>query len=203
MGILSGCSHRYYVQNKSVSKSFSPNRVDSDVILHNAVLSLAEKLRKYRRIAENPITLAAYRECTEESESQSREVLLRGAVDEPLLCQIDDPVFLKKYGEIYWGVWQGDHLAALDDMTGLLMEDRVRDGRETFLKLYLSLAASQDQAPAFVFGKLQLAGLYLDQNRLPESLRVVEELEEMGLGEEAEVQELRSKLENMDSEGRQ
>lgn len=320
VGILSGCSHRYYVQKKSVSSAFSPNRIRSDVILHNTTVDFlikkcghispqnraflqvvysnavsdtvgvirntalppAEKLREYRGIAENPITLAAYRECTDESAGRSRALLLQAAleaetaqegrdskdfqaivqlllprcgqavtgenvalfletqtlleallrddpnpilkellarikqgwevrkyglakivqalaIDKPFLCQIDDTVFLKKYGEIYWRIWQGDHLAALDDMTGLLMKDQIRGGRETFLKLYLSLAALLEQAPAFVFGKLQLAGLYFSQNRLVESLRIVEELEEMGLRDEVEVQVLRSKLGNIDS----
>lgn len=317
VGILSGCSHRYYIQEKSVSHSFPPNRVISDTILHNATtdyliakcgqissrnrsflqmvyanaiadtthviristLPPEEKLREYRAIASNPITLAVYRECTDERARRSKALLLQAAleagaalrgrdgedlralaqlllprcgqavtvgnlalfletpellkalfrddpdvimrdlldrvkrgqgvkkyaltetiqalaVDRPLLCQIGDTVFLKKYGELYWEVWQEKYLSALDEMTGLLMNGQVRSGQETFLKLYLALAASLEQAAAFVFGKLRLAELYWRQKRPAECRNLVAELEEMGLGGEDEVQALRSKLGN-------
>lgn len=316
VGILSGCSHRYYIQEKSTSTSLPANRVASDAILHNATvdflvkkcghvspqnraflqvvysnavsdtvrviqnaaLSPAERLREYRRIAESPITLAAYRECRDESAARSKASLLQAALeagvaqngedsedfrttvqpllplcgravtgenaalffetralleallrddpdavlkdllarveqgrgvkkygltkmiqalaaDNPLLCQIDDAVFLKQYGELYWKVWQGNLLPALDEMTGSLMENQVRSSRETFLELYLSLAASLEQPAAFVFGKLRLAELYLGQNRTAESRGIVKDLEEMGLGKDDEVRALRAKLE--------
>ena len=266
-------------QNRTFLQAIYSNAVSDTIgVIHNAALSPADKLREYRAIAENPITLASYRECTDESAARSRTLLLQAALeagvalggrdnedlravaqlllprcgrsvtagnlalfletpellkallqddtdvilkdllvrmeqgrnvkkyalvemvqalaaDHPLLCQINDAVFLKKYGGIYWKIWQGDGLAALDEMTGLLMENRVRGGRETFLKLFISLAASLEQAPAFVFGKLRLAELYLSQNRPAECRSLVEELEEMGLGEEDEIRTLRTKLE--------
>lgn len=36
VGVLSGCSHRYYIQKRSVSSVFQQNRVESDQILHDA-----------------------------------------------------------------------------------------------------------------------------------------------------------------------
>lgn len=267
-------------KNRAFLQSVYANAVsDTVAVIQNAALSPAERLREYRKIAGSPITLAAYRECTDESAGRSKALLLQSALeagaalggqdsedlravvqqllprcgravtaanlalflkapellkallrddsdailrdllsrveqgrnvkkyalaetiqalaaDCPLLCQINDATFLKRYGGIYWKVWQEDYLAALDEMTGLLMENQIRGGRETFLKLYISLSALLEQANAFIFGKLRLAELYFGQNRLAECRDLVGELEEMGLGEENEVQTLRSKLKN-------
>ena len=314
VGILSGRAHRYYIQKKSVSSSFFPNRVDSDAILHNATtgfllakcgcisphnqrflqevysnavadtanvirnaaLSPPDKLREYAKIASHPITLAVYRERGDESVSRSktglllkgleagsalgrqddsdlrtmmqtllprcgqavnkenarafledtallepllrddadtlREVLLGRieggrkveardavgmlralAVEEPLLCRIDDMAFLRRYAGVYRKVWKGERLAALDEMTGLLLENQVDGGREVFLTLFVSLAALENQAPAFIFGKMQLAELYLRQGRREQCRVVVADLTEMGV-ESEELEALRRDL---------
>lgn len=117
------------------------------------------------------------------------------AADEPLLRQIEDSVFLRKYAGIYRLVWQGERLAALEEMTGLLLENRVSGGREAFLQLYISLSALLEQAPAFVYGKLRLAQLYFRQERLSECRAIVTELEEMGLTDSDELDALRRDLE--------
>lgn len=106
------------------------------------------------------------------------------AADNPFLCQITDTAFLRRYPKIYLAVWSGDNPQALDEMAGLLLEGRVDGGRETFLKLFISLAAKQNQAPAFVFGKLQLARFYLKKRRFTECRNMVDELEEIGVDNE-------------------
>ena len=106
------------------------------------------------------------------------------AVDNPVLCQIDDAVFLQAYAGVYWKVWQGKYIDALDEMTGLLLENKVAGGWETFLHLYLSLAAIENHISAFIFGKLQLAVLYLRHDRREECRTVVNELIEMGVDDQ-------------------
>lgn len=117
------------------------------------------------------------------------------AADKPLLCQIGDAVFLRKYARIYLMVWRGETLDALEEMTGMLLEDRVSGGQETFLQLYISLSAVLEQEPAFVYGKLRLAQMYFQQKRLSECRAVVAELEEMGLADNEELEALRHDLE--------
>lgn len=112
------------------------------------------------------------------------------AVEKPLLCQIDNAVFLRKYAGIYRKVWKGDFLAALDEMTGLLLENKVSGGREMFLTLFISLAAVEEQVPAFIFGKMQLAGLYLRQGRREQARVIVSDLTDMGV-KDAELEILR------------
>lgn len=115
------------------------------------------------------------------------------AVDKPLLCQIGDPAFLQKYTQLYLKVWRGETLAALEEMTGQLMDDCVLSGRETFLRLYVSLAAVENQIPAFLFGNLYLAQLYLEQGRREECRALVDDLTEMGADNE-ELSALRQAL---------
>lgn len=253
------------VQNRNFLQCVYSNAViDTVGVIHNSGLSPAEKLREYRTIATNSVTLATYRECTDESAARSRTglvkktleagaalgqqsdedmritlqtllprcgqavssanvqmmledpALLRGlseddadavvdnllkriecgqggkrstvsetiqalAVNQPLLCQIDDGVFLRKYAGIYQKVWQGERIDALEEMTGLLIDNKVSGGRETFLDLFISLSAVENQPQAFVFGKLQLAQLYLRQRRMDECRVLVDELEKMGV----------------------
>lgn len=247
-------------------------------VIRNSGLSPAEKLREYRRITEHPITLAAYRECTDESAKRSRTILLERALeagaalekeagddlravmqtlsprcgravfsgnaglflknaglrnallqddpepvldilldlleknqgvkkyalseaiqalaaDKPLLCQINVGAFLRKYGNLYRMVWREEYLPALEEMTGLLLEQKVDTARETFLTLFISLSALEEQAPAFLFGKLRLAELYLRKNQLGACRTIVSELEEMGLTNSEELDGLRSALE--------
>lgn len=117
------------------------------------------------------------------------------AADNPLLCQIGDAVFLRKYAGIYFLVWQGETLAALEEMTGMLLEDRVAGGQETFIQLYISLSAVLEEGSAFVFGKLKLAQLFFRQKRLQECRAIATELEEMGLTDSEELDVLRHDLE--------
>lgn len=121
------------------------------------------------------------------------EIVQSLVVGNPLLFQIRDAVFMRKYAQIYLMIWRGETLAALEEMTGLLLEDRVRGGQETFLQLYISLSAVLEQEAAFVYGKLRMAQLYFRQNRLPECRTIVAELEEMGLDNE-ELSVLRNDL---------
>lgn len=122
------------------------------------------------------------------------------AVNKPLLCQIQDGVFLRKYGKLYMAVWRGEYLPALEEMTGLLLDNQVSDGMDTFLSLYISLAAVTEQAPAFIYGKLQLAQLYLQQNRLSECKVELSDLEDMGLSDDEELIKLRQLLKEQDGE---
>ena len=79
-------------------------------------------------------------------------------------------------------------------MTGLLFEGKSRYEVERFMDIYLSLAALENHAPAFAFGKLQLAKLYLQQGRQEECSAVITELAEMGLDND-ELMALRRELE--------
>lgn len=97
---------------------------------------------------------------------------------------VSDTRFYGKYTRACALILQGEHLAALEEMTGLLLENKKLYDGERFLDIYLSLAALEGQEPAFLFGKLQLARLLLRQGRRAESRAIADELAEMGLENE-------------------
>lgn len=107
---------------------------------------------------------------------------------------ISDTRFFREYADICMIVLCENYFDALDQMTGLLLKGKKLYAEEMLLKLYLSLSALEDQAPAFAFGKLRLARLYLRQGRREECQAVADELTEIGL-ESEELSELRRELE--------
>lgn len=110
------------------------------------------------------------------------------------LFGISDTRFFREYAESCALIIKGLYSDALDQMTGLLFEGKDRYEVERFMDIYLSLAALENHAPAFAFGKLQLAKLYLQQGRQEECSAVITELAEMGLDND-ELMALRRELE--------
>jgi len=112
----------------------------------------------------------------------------------PLLSQVDNAGFIRKYPNIYQALWHGQTAEALDEMTGLLLENQVSSAKETFLQLYLGAAALLEEVPAFIFGKIRLAELYLLQGRGDECRTILNDLEEMGIEEDEEIAGIKRRL---------
>ncbi|WP_325213946.1 glycosyltransferase family 2 protein [Oscillibacter sp.] len=112
----------------------------------------------------------------------------------PLLRGVNDMAFLGNYAAVCRMIWQGRTEEALDEMTGLLLEDRVQSAKETFLQVYLNAAALLEEIPAYIFGNIRLAEFYLRQGRREECRAVLNSLEEMGVEENEEIAGLRRSL---------
>ena len=121
----------------------------------------------------------------------------RLAVEHPLLFQVNDLAFLQSYAELYLLLWDNHNSEALDSMTGLLLEGKVTGGRETFLNLYINLAALENQIPAFLFGKIQLAQLYLTEKRYADCQAILQELDQMGMKEHEDVLRIKEALKGL------
>ncbi|MBQ7677040.1 MAG: glycosyltransferase family 2 protein, partial [Lachnospiraceae bacterium] len=135
--------------------AFPPERIP----LLAAKPALAEALFRDDAEAVLAILLDMLRK-NEQSKKYDLPAMVRAlSADKPLLRDINDKLFLRRYGNIYLAVWRGQYNEALDNMTGLLLNGAKVD--EIFLQLYLNLAALQNQPDAFVFGKIRLAQLYL------------------------------------------
>lgn len=314
VGFLAGFGHRYYIQNKSVSKNLSENRIASDRILHKATmnfltekcgyisetnraflnavyanavsdtvsviknsnLSPSEKLCNYRNIAEHPFTQIAYRWKDQTVQNSRRNLLVcacnavlvlpenaddkdfcaivqilcpncgmavdrktlpliaskqlqesflqdngdalvekllkmsadsnsnlfgqiihKLATNKAMLFWIDDPMFFHCYGSAYWAVWQEHYQEALEEMAGLVLDEKVKCAQETFYRLFIDLAAKLEQANAFLVGKIRLAQFYLTQRQYKECEALVIELEELGLSVEEEIVALRKALNSL------
>lgn len=110
------------------------------------------------------------------------------------LRTVKDIRFFKHYLQLTQLILGSGYLVALDQMTALLLEEKPLESEEPFLRLYLTLAALENQPSAFVFGKVRLARLYQSQYRVPECQATLDELEEMGVGELPEVLALKENL---------
>lgn len=108
---------------------------------------------------------------------------------------IEDTRFFREYPDLCLLILSEGTLAALGQMTDLLLTEKKLYDRERFLTLYLTLAALEHQEPAFLFGKLKLADFYLSQNQRDDCLVQLSDLDEMGLAGHQEVQALRQRLE--------
>lgn len=120
--------------------------------------------------------------------------MLRNLLPEGSPLERADSAFLRDYREIARLALNGGYLVALDQMTELLMEKTPLKGEETFLQLYLTLAALENQPAAFLFGKLRLAELCRREGRTEESRALLAELEDMGAGALPEAAALRAAL---------
>lgn len=108
---------------------------------------------------------------------------------------ISDTRFFRKYSESCALILKKQYSDALEQMTGVLFQNDKLYAGETFLNLYLTLAALENESSAFLFGKVRLAQLYSLQKRFPECRTIVTELEEMGLTDSEELDALRLNLE--------
>lgn len=97
---------------------------------------------------------------------------------------IADARFYMKYAPACRLILRGERLAALDWMTSLLLENKKLYDGGRFLEVYLTLAALEEQTPAFLFGKLRQARLLLEQGQREKSRAVADELAGMGLQNE-------------------
>lgn len=120
------------------------------------------------------------------------EILRRLSSDKPLLSDISDIKFLKKYGGIYLDIWSGKFEESLDKMTDILLKESVQN--ENFLQLYLSLAASLECVDEFIFGKVKLAGFYCAQKRADDCRAVLADLAEMGVEDNDEIAEIKKQV---------
>ncbi len=102
--------------------------------------------------------------------------------------------FLAHFSKIFLLLFHSQNLEALEEMTDLLLNDRVKDAQETFFELYLTLAAFLQQESAYLFGKIRFAEYLFSKKRYAECAKAIAELEQMGLSKHEEVEKLKKKL---------
>lgn len=113
------------------------------------------------------------------------EILEMYSKDRGLVLAIKEKKFIKKYNDIYLLLWQKKYVQALDGMSDILMKKNVCS--ETFLQIYLTLAAMLESADEFIIGKIKLAALYCKEKRNDECAAVLDELTDMGIEDNEEI----------------
>lgn len=114
------------------------------------------------------------------------------------LSTIRDAKFYRTYFSLCEDIIKEHYMDALDKMTEALINNQVAYGRESYLQIYLTLAALEQQVSAFLFGKVQLAQFYLEQGNSAACKRVLDELEEMGMEGHEEVMCIKDSLKMME-----
>lgn len=122
------------------------------------------------------------------------EVLRGLSRDNPLLGELDDVDFLRRFGNIYLMIYRGGDAygEALDAMTDILLKEP--PSSETFMFLYISLAAMLECVDEFIFGKIKLALFYVNAKRFDECRAVLDEISEMGVEDNDEIISIKAGL---------
>jgi len=122
------------------------------------------------------------------------DIVHRLSRDNPLVSEITDVKFIKQYHKIYYMVWSKMYVQALDEMTEMMVSDKIAN--ETFFQLYLSLAAMFESVDEFILGKIKLAAFYCAQKRNNECVAVLADLADMGVEDNDEITQIKTMLRN-------
>ena len=105
--------------------------------------------------------------------------------------------FIKSFHDIYFLLWKEEYHQALEEMTERLLSHQVLgNGKKNFLEIYIILSALEQNEPAYIFGKIQLATYFYDVKQWDAAKKAVEELDAFGAGEFDEVVSLKKLLSN-------
>ncbi|MDE6294327.1 MAG: hypothetical protein K2L88_06890, partial [Clostridiales bacterium] len=112
-------------------------------------------------------------------------IVYRLSANRGLAEEISDHNFIKKYGDIYFMLWQKQYVQALDRTPEILLKEQSLD--ETFLQVHLTLAAMLESVDEFILGKVKLAAYYCDQKQIEKCAVVLDDLEDMGVEDNDEI----------------
>ena len=115
--------------------------------------------------------------------------------DKLLLRDVNDKKFIRKCGNVYLAVWRGKYDKALEMMTNILQNGKKTD--ETFLWLYVTLAALLEKTDVFLYGKLRSALYYLYCKKYDECRKELNDLAEMGVEDNDEILCIKRELEKV------
>lgn len=150
-------------------------RDDNEKML-NITLDLIEKSAKYRREYDLPSVVKA--------------LIPEGTP----VSDVKDEKFFNLYPGILKLVLALENTQALERMTEILFSGNELNCPEDFLNLYVTLAALENHAEAFIFGNIQKAYLFVDEKRNDEARQIVNDLVEMGLSDDENIVELQKML---------
>lgn len=184
---------------RSILSAYLPNCCGAvtvkSVHLFRLEKELYETLLKDDKIALAKFLLSFFVKGTYAKQFDIPEMLRGLAKDCPPLCEIYDEEFLRKFPNLYLMILENNGESALDAMTDVLLNGDLPG--ETFLYLYLSLAAELDCVDEFIFGKIKTALFYLNKKRFDDCRATLGEISEMGVEDNEEIAEIRQQLDNL------
>ena len=110
------------------------------------------------------------------------------------ISDITELEFFELYPDVCQLVLYNKNMGVLDKMTEILFSGSELNCPEDFLNIYIKLAALENRVEPFLFGNIQKAYLFLDENRKNEARQIVNDLVEMGADESEDVVALKEML---------
>lgn len=108
-----------------------------------------------------------------------------------LILKITEKRFIRKYYEIYNLTVRSEYSLAMERLD-VLFDDNKRDNiSENIIWLYITLSAILEDAEKFIYGKLYAARFYLKAKRYDECEMAILDLEEMGVENNEEIEEIK------------
>lgn len=104
-----------------------------------------------------------------------------------LVKNIENVEFIRLYNSVYRLLWNTQNSEALNKMIEIMLSGNELECPEDFLNVFVTLAALENNVDAFIFGNIQKAYLFIDENRKDEAKRIVTDLVEMGLSDNEDV----------------
>ena len=114
-----------------------------------------------------------------------------------ILTMITDKRFIKNYYDVYIAVAKKEYMNALDKMTEMISSDHKKING-SFIDFYLTLSALLEKTDEFVNGKLVAAKYYIMHNQYEQCRAAINDLEEMGFGDDEQIIEINNLLNNME-----
>lgn len=118
--------------------------------------------------------------------------IIRESQGNVLLRDIKSIDFLVEYSNIYYLILTNQNEAAVKLMTVYFSSDRKEN--ESFLKLYISVAAITYSSKEFVIGNINLAIYYFNTNETQKCIDTISELSDMGVEDNEEIIRIKKAL---------
>lgn len=121
--------------------------------------------------------------------------LIRKAIPKnTVVSDVCNKEFFELYPSVCQLVLSNKNTEALSEMTEIMLSGQEVSCPEDFLNVYIKLAALENHVEAFLFGNIQKAYFFIDENRKDEAKQIVNDLVEMGAGEVEDVVALKELL---------
>lgn len=122
------------------------------------------------------------------------DLIMKLIPENTIMSEVENKEFFNTYPEICSVLFCSNTTESLNKMTEILFSGNELNCPEDFLNIYIKLAALENHVEAFLFGNIQKAYLFLDENRKNEARQIVNDLVEMGAGEAEDVVALKAML---------
>ncbi len=133
---------------------------------------------------------------TDRDDIDLAEIIVKAIPENTIISDVKRKEFFELYFDVCKLILNNNNTEALQKMIEILLSGNEIECPEEFLNVFVTLAALENHVDAFLFGNIQKAYLFIDENRTDEAKGIVTDLVEMGLSDNEDVTELQKLLKN-------